>query len=125
MATEPEDLRVIKQSEELADRIWSSVKDLSGFERNTIGEQLVRSADSVGANIAEGNGRYHYGEKIGVLYYARGSLAGTKYWFRRARQRKLLTEDLSSDLLTELEAITKQINRFISDLQRQSKSGSN
>jgi four helix bundle protein len=34
------------------------------FAKNTVGEQLVRSADSVGANIAEAQGRFNYGERV-------------------------------------------------------------
>ena len=52
-----EKLRVYKLAEELADRIWFIVLKWDRFAVNTIGDQLVRAADGIGANIAEGSGR--------------------------------------------------------------------
>lgn len=49
-----ENLRVYQLSEELADGIWEIASRWDTFDRDTIGNQIVRSADSVGANIAEG-----------------------------------------------------------------------
>ena len=40
-------------SEELANFVWHIVKRWNYFERETIGKQLVRAADSISANIAE------------------------------------------------------------------------
>ncbi|MEG4024550.1 four helix bundle protein [Microcoleus sp. S13C4] len=54
MATKSfQELRVYKLSERLADEIWQTVKTWEPFAKDTIGKQIVRSADSVGANIAE------------------------------------------------------------------------
>ena len=69
-----DDLVIYQMSMELGDRLWNLVKGWPEFERRTIGTQFARSADSVGANIAEGYGRYHYGEKRQFSYYVRGSL---------------------------------------------------
>jgi four helix bundle protein len=52
-----EDLRVFKWAELLADEIWDTVITWKYFERNTVGQQWVDEADSIGANIAEGAGR--------------------------------------------------------------------
>ena len=49
-----ENLRVYILSEELADAVWSIVIKWDRFACNTVGMQLTRAADSVGANIAEG-----------------------------------------------------------------------
>lgn len=53
-------LRVYKLSERLANDIWKIVNSWEVFAKDTIGKQIVRSADSVGANIAEGLGRGSY-----------------------------------------------------------------
>jgi four helix bundle protein len=50
-------LRVYRLSERLADDIWNIVNSWGTFAKDTIGKQIVRAADSVGANIAEGLGR--------------------------------------------------------------------
>jgi four helix bundle protein len=51
-----ETLHVYKLSEKLADKIWNIVLGWNFFAKNTIGIQIVKAADSVGANIAEGSG---------------------------------------------------------------------
>jgi len=55
-----QELRVYRLSERLADEIWKIVNCWDFFAKDTIGKQIVRSADSVGANIAEGLGRGSY-----------------------------------------------------------------
>lgn len=52
-----ENLRVYRLSENLADQIWPIVLKWNIFSRDTVGKQLVKAADSIGANIAEGTGR--------------------------------------------------------------------
>ncbi|MCA1631935.1 MAG: four helix bundle protein, partial [Acidobacteria bacterium] len=52
-----ENLRVYRLAEKLADEVWNIVGGWDQFAKNTIGRQITRAADSVGANIAEGAGR--------------------------------------------------------------------
>ena len=52
-----EDLRVYKLSEQLSDEVWQITVTWDYFSKDTVGKQLVRAVDSVGANIAEGCGR--------------------------------------------------------------------
>ena len=51
-------LRVYQLAETISNEIWFIVKKWEDFAKDTMGKQIVRSADSVGANIAEGHGRY-------------------------------------------------------------------
>jgi four helix bundle protein len=88
-----ENLQVYKLSEDLADNIWDIVADWNAFARDTIGKQIVRSADSIGANIAEGTGRRGFQDNKRFVYIARGSINETKHWLRRAFKRKLLTQE--------------------------------
>jgi len=55
-----EELEVYQLSEQLADLIWEICSSWEWFAKDTIGKQLVRSADSIGANIAEGFGRFSF-----------------------------------------------------------------
>jgi len=87
-----ENSHVYKLVEELSDAIWEIATKWDWFDRDTIGKQIVKSADSVGANIAEGVGRYGTQDNKRFVYFARGSLYETKHWLRRAYKRKLLTE---------------------------------
>jgi 23S rRNA-intervening sequence protein len=52
-----ENLKVYQISERVADEIWDLVLGWNNFAKDTVGRQLVRAADSIGANIAEGTGR--------------------------------------------------------------------
>lgn len=51
---------------------------------------MIRSVDSVGANIAEGYGRFHYLDKNKFYYNARGSLLESKHWFELLDERRLV-----------------------------------
>jgi len=79
----------------------------------------VRSADSIGANIAEGCGRGSHADKKRFVRTARGSLNETRHWLRRAFKRKLLTKEqvgklqpLVRELAPRLNAYLKSIGRF-------------
>ena len=117
MAMELEDFEVLRLAETLADEIWQHVIGWETFVRDTIGGQVARAVDSIGANIAESYGRFHYGEKINHLYYARGSLFETKYWLNRCRARHLLKPELASSYAERLTEIARQINRFTKHLK--------
>ena len=119
MATEMEDLALLRNAESICDEIWEVVSQWDEFTRNTIGQQLVRAADSIGANIAESYGRYNYGEKIQFLYYSRGSLYETKYWLRRTLPRRLLVKHQVEQYADQLDTIAKQLNIFIKSLRSQ------
>ena len=108
-----------QMAESLAQLVWGIVDRWKTFERQTIGSQLVRAADSVGANIGEAHGRFYYGEKIQFLYYARGSLYETRHWLRLAWRRNLLTREETKTVGEILEPLAKSLNRFASSLKQQ------
>jgi len=83
-----ESLRVYRLSEDLADSVWEIVGGWDRFARDTVGKQVVRSADSIGANIAEGTGRGSYQDNRRFARMARGSLNETQHWLRRAYKRR-------------------------------------
>lgn len=63
VGTALEDLPVLRVVEMIADDVWKHIMAWDAFARDAVGGQLVRAIDSVGANIAEAFGRFHYGEK--------------------------------------------------------------
>jgi four helix bundle protein len=83
------DLVVYRRSASLADALHSVVWRWSSFDRWTVGVQLVRAADSVGANIAEAAGRRTDPEKRRFLIVARGSVLELQHWLDRAAARRL------------------------------------
>jgi four helix bundle protein len=121
MATELEDLEILQLAEDIADNIWEIVLGWNYFERDTIGKQMARAVDSIGANISEAYGRYHFGEKIRFCYYARGSIYESKYWLNRALKRKLILELVSERYVSKLTNLARKLNSFISSLMMQQK----
>jgi four helix bundle protein len=112
-----EDLKILKAAEEIADAIWKQVVEWDAFPRDVVGKQLSRAVDSIGANIAESFGRYHFGEKLQFLYYSRGSLFETKYWLNRARERALMSLAEVNEHLVRLTGLAKQLNSFAGGLK--------
>ena len=121
MALKFEELRVLKAAEAVADGIWRQVVRWDPFARDVIGGQLASAADSIGANIAEAYGRFHFGEKLQFLYYARGSLFETKYWLNRARKRSLMPSAQVEDYASQLTDLARQLNAFATTLRAQRK----
>ena len=119
MLTSLEDVRVLKNVEQIADAIYKVAFRWNDFARDVVGKQISRAADSIGANIAESFGRFHFGEKIQFLYYARGSLFETKYWLNRASARELISAVDTQSYVTRLTDIARQINLYVSSLKGQ------
>jgi len=118
-----EDTEVFRLAERICDRFYELVRDWERFDKRTSGEQLVRAADSIGANIAESYGRFGYGERLQFLYYARGSLYETKYWVRRAKERKLLPEETTTKALLALDNLAVKLNAYIRYRREQRSAG--
>ena len=118
MRTNFENLRVYKISEEIADAIWDIALGWSHLARNTVGIQVVRSADSIGANIAEGVGRGTYADNRRFVRNARGSLNETKHWLRRAYRRGLLTQKTIATLKPLLDELSPKLNNYLKSIGR-------
>ncbi|MCA6604062.1 MAG: four helix bundle protein [Pseudanabaena sp. M090S1SP1A06QC] len=84
-----EDLEIYRLAESLANEVWDMVSLWDQFAKDTVGKQIVRSADSVCANIAEGRGRGSLKDNQRFIRIARGSLYETTSWLRLAYRRKL------------------------------------
>ncbi len=121
MATELEDLRILKTAEGIADAVWKRVVQWEQFAKDVVGKQITRAVDSVGANIAESYGRFNYGEKLQFLYYSRGSLFETKYWLNRALARELMPADEVKSYAARLSDVARQLNMFANSLKSQRK----
>lgn len=112
-----ENLRVYQLAESLEDEVWDIVMRWRVFARDTVGEQLVSSADSIGANIAEGSGRGSVMDNRRFVRVARGSLYETKHWLRRAYRRKLLTSEQTESLKQTIDELTRTLNGYLRSLK--------
>ena len=115
-----ENLQVYQLSESLADNVWEIVLEWNQFARDTVGKQLVRAADSIGANIAEGTGRKSYADNKRFVFIARGSVNETKHWLRRAYKRQLLTAEQVEKLKPIIETLAPKLNAYANSIGRKS-----
>jgi four helix bundle protein len=113
-----ENLAVYQLAERLADEIWNVVCAWDNFAKDTIGKQLVRSADSIGANIAEGTGRQSFQDNKRFVRIARGSLYETKHWLRQAFKRKLLKENQVASLKSIVDELAPRLNAYLNSIGR-------
>lgn len=105
-----EELKVYQLSMDIAEKVWNAVFSWDYFVKDTIGKQLIKSVDSVAANLSEGFGRYFYKENRQFCYYSRGSLFETKCWLRKAYNRKLIGENDYLLFASGLETIGNKTN---------------
>ena len=119
-----EKLEVYQLAELFSDKIWSMVSEWDYFKKDTIGKQIVRSADSISANIAEGYGRYYYKDSKLFYFYSRGSIQETKSWLGKCKRRKIVDEQICNELIETAEKILLMLNafiKFVAQSQKQSK----
>ena len=97
-----EDLEVSQLSIKIADKVWDIVLQWNYLAKDTIGKPIIKSSDSIPANISEGYGRYHVKENKQFCFYSRG-----------AKNRKLIRNENYKNLFSELEVIHKKLNSYM------------
>jgi four helix bundle protein len=102
-------LRVYRLAVTLADEVYATVERWPILARSSFGAQLIRSADSIGANIAEASGRHGPADRRRLLVIARGSLYETEHWLMRAENRGLAPHGMAE----RLDEIGKLLNGLI------------
>jgi four helix bundle protein len=116
-----EKLQVYQQAETFSDIIWNLVDRWKPFQRDTIGKQITRSADSISVNIAEGYGRFYYKESKQFYFYSRGSLLETKAWLSKCKRRKIIEPTKAEELIIETETLLLRLNAFIKFISKSNK----
>ena len=80
----------------LADDVRAEVFRWNRLDAWSLGIQLIRSTDSIGANIAEAYGRHGDADQRRLLYVARGSAYEAEHWIDRAGARDLISDGFES-----------------------------
>lgn len=111
--TPMEELGFFKEYVAVSDWAWRLVHSWTPFARDTIGKQLVRAVDSVGANLVEGDGRYSDGDAAHFFTIARASARETRFWIERAVARDLIPTDQAHEQIGRLTEATRQLNAII------------
>ena len=111
------DLEVYQIAIKISDLAWKVYRVLPKELTYKMGSQFLSSSDSIGANIAEGFGRFHYKDSVKFYYNSRGSLYETTFWVNRLKSRGLIDHEHESEL-TELITTEKiKLNKFIKSIK--------
>ncbi len=110
-----QDLEVYQLARELSKIGWKIYEPFDWQKKKIIGDQFIESTDSVGANIAEGYGRFHYLDKIKFYYNARASLNECNdYWIELLKERRMTNEESYKEFKNITMRLLVKINNLIS-----------
>jgi four helix bundle protein len=112
-----EDMEIYNILMEIGDEIWFSVVDWENLAKYSVGQQIVRSADSIAANISEGYGRYHFKDRKNFMFYARGSHYETITWLTKAKNRKIISNEFFEGIIGKMEKLGVKMNNYINTLE--------
>ncbi|BDY13419.1 four helix bundle protein [Hydrogenimonas cancrithermarum] len=116
-------LEVYRLALKLSGEIWLVYEKLPKQLQFGIGDQSVRSIDSIGANIAEGYGRFHYKDSMKFYYYARGSLWESKHWLYLLANRNLMEKARYEKMMDDINLLGKKLNNFIESIKKKVQNG--
>jgi four helix bundle protein len=109
---------VYRLSRELSLIGWKIYQDLSWQEKKIVGNQFIEAVDSVGANVAEGFGRFHFLDKMKFYYNARGSLLEARHWLDLLAERKLIGYEVVQSFLQCYKNLRLVLNGFIEAVRK-------
>lgn len=109
-----EETEIFRIFEDCADWVWEAVDKWDWKAQRTVGIQLIKSADSINANLVEGDGRYTSADALHFFIIARGSARESRLWIRRAIKRKLVNNEEGLQQLAAINSGGRQLNRLIS-----------
>lgn len=102
-----------QKARELSKIVWEISAYWNTTIIDTLGKQLIRAADSISANLAEGWNRHSKKDKINFYIIARASVAETSDWIDKAYERKLINSDDYGKLQEILIDLPRDINGLI------------
>src|ERR1700744_3167749 len=114
------DLEAWKKSHILRKSISELVKSFPADEKYRLTDQIIRSSRSIGNNIAEGHGRFHYVDSSKFFVNARGSAAETIDHLVIALDNKFIDQQVFESFKYDCEECMKMINGYINFLRKQS-----
>ena len=107
------DLEVWKKANELTVKIYKLTKNFPNDERYGMVDQMRRASSSVGANIAEGFGRYYQKDKIKFFRNSRGSLYEVQNFLILALDLGFAEKDAVKNLINDYQGLAYGLNKLI------------
>jgi four helix bundle protein len=107
-------LEVYKLSRNLSSTAWKIFCRMDFMDKKHIGDQFLRSVDSIGANIAEGYGRYYYLDKVRFYYNSRGShYEAFAHWLELLLEREKISKAEFESISETALVLSIKLNNFI------------
>lgn len=116
MSIRLEDLAIYKTSMDIGDIAYEVISKWPAFDRDTLGKQLIKAADSIALNISEGYGRFYFKDNKNFCYYSRGSAKETLTAFEKAYQRNLITPEQYKLVVNKLDLYFKLSYAYIKSI---------
>jgi four helix bundle protein len=114
-----EELLVWQKGRELRKNAFKLVKKFPPEEKYSLSDQLLRSARSVCAQIAEGHGKRTTPDKIKYCIQARGSLSETLNHLTDALDCGYIDDAVLKTFRLQINEVEKLLNGYISYLEKQ------
>ncbi|MDQ6757512.1 MAG: four helix bundle protein [Bacteroidota bacterium] len=114
-----EDLEIWKKARSLKIEISATIKSFPAEEKFRLADQILRSARSIGALIAEGHGRFSYPDQIHFCIQARGSLTETINHLIDALDANYISEIILEDYRIKFKELERMLNGYIIYLRSQ------
>ncbi|RYG35274.1 four helix bundle protein [bacterium] len=108
-----EDTDVYLRATKLSNLAYGIVGAWEFLPQRTVGIQLVRALDSIGANLVEGDGRETRADGVRFLVMARASARESRHWLGVARDRALINEPEASQMNEEITVVGKMVSKMI------------
>ncbi|SKB72874.1 four helix bundle protein [Acetoanaerobium noterae] len=109
-------LKVWHKAIELSDLIYGILGNFPKFEEYATKSQIIKSANSVSANIAEGNSQYSVKRELYHINIAIGSTMETKSWLLLCLRRNYITQEQLNQINLVLEEIIKMLHGYRKNL---------
>ncbi|MDB5206726.1 MAG: four helix bundle protein [Flavisolibacter sp.] len=111
------DLDVWKKGREFKKEIEKLAKTFPIEEKYKLSGQIIPSARSINANIAEGHGRFTYKDQTHFCIQARGSLSETLNHLIDAFDCHYITQQQLSNYKTMFDEVERLLNGYITYLR--------
>lgn len=119
-------LEIYQLSRKLSSIAWRIYSRLSYQDKKVWGDQMLESVDSVGANIAESYGRFHYLEKVRFYFIARATLSeGKDHWLDLGFERELVAQIEWDEICNIHQPLQIKLNNTITKTYESKKGGAN
>lgn len=112
------ELETWKQARKIRILVSSLIKKFPSEEKFRLTDQLIRCSRSVGNNIAEGHGRFHYQDNIRFCIMARGSLSETLDQMIIALDEQYITDETFKLFESDYDQCLRLLNGYISFIRK-------